>query len=54
MEMKILILILEQVILDSPDVYVINVNRANYKEKLFLGTFNLWLSGSDGTDSIIN
>jgi hypothetical protein len=33
---------------DSPDLYVINVNRANYKEKLFLGTFNLWLSGSDG------
>lgn len=36
---------------NSPDVYVINVNRANYKEKLFLGTFNLWLSGSDGTNS---
>lgn len=36
---------------DSPDIYVINVNRANYKEKLFLGTFNLWLSGSDGTNS---
>jgi hypothetical protein len=35
---------------NSPDVYVINVNRANYKEKLFLGTFNLWLSGSDGTN----
>jgi len=34
---------------DSPDIYVINVNRANYKEKLFLGTFNLWLSGSNGT-----
>jgi len=36
---------------DSPDVYIINVNRANYKEKLFLGTFNLILSGSDGTNS---
>ena len=36
---------------DSPDMYVINVNRANYKEKLFLGTFSLWLSGSDGTNS---
>ena len=36
---------------NSPDIYVINVNRANYKEKLFLGTFNLWLSGSDGTNS---
>jgi hypothetical protein len=35
---------------NSPDVYVINVNRANYKEKLFLGTFNLWLSGSDGVN----
>jgi hypothetical protein len=35
---------------DSPDVYIININRANYKEKLFLGTFNLWLSGSDGTN----
>ena len=34
----------------SPDLYVININRANYKEKLFLGTFNLSLSGSDGTD----
>jgi hypothetical protein len=36
---------------DSPDLYVININRANYKEKLFLGTFNLALSGSDGTNS---
>ncbi len=35
---------------NSPDIYVINVNRANYKEKLFLGTFNLWLSGSDGVN----
>ena len=30
----------------SPDVFVININRANYKEKLFPGTFNLSLSGS--------
>ena len=30
----------------SPDFYVININRANYKEKLFPGTFNLTLSGS--------
>jgi len=35
---------------NSPDFYVININRANYKEKLFLGTFNLALSGSDGTN----
>jgi hypothetical protein len=31
---------------NAPDFYVINVNRANYKEKLFIGTFNLLLSGS--------
>jgi hypothetical protein len=31
---------------NSPDFYVININRANYKEKLFVGTFNLILSGS--------
>jgi hypothetical protein len=31
---------------NSPDFYVININRANYKEKLFPGTFNLILSGS--------
>jgi hypothetical protein len=31
---------------NSPDFYVININRANYKEKLFIGTFNLLLSGS--------
>jgi len=36
---------------NSPDFYIISLNRANYKEKLFPGTFNLWLSGSDGTDS---
>ena len=32
---------------NSPDFYVININRANYKEKLFVGTFNLALSGSE-------
>lgn len=31
---------------NSPDFYVINISRANYKEKLFLSTFNLSLSGS--------
>jgi hypothetical protein len=35
---------------NSPDFYVINISRANYKEKLFLSTFNLSLSGSDGTN----
>jgi hypothetical protein len=34
----------------SSDLFVINVNRTNYKEKLFPGTFNLALSGSDGTN----
>ena len=34
---------------DSRDMYVINVNRARYKEKLFPGTFNLVVSGSDGS-----
>jgi hypothetical protein len=31
---------------NSPDLYVININRANYKEKLFPGTFNLKLGSS--------
>jgi len=35
---------------DSRDIFVLNVNRARYKEKLFPGTFNLVLSGSDGTE----
>jgi len=35
----------------SADIFVLNVNRARYKEKLFPGTFNLVLSGSDGTDT---
>ena len=33
----------------SRDIYVINVERARYKESLFPATFNLVLSGSDGT-----
>ena len=35
---------------DSRDIYVLNINRARYKEKIFPGTFNLVLSGSDGTN----
>lgn len=31
---------------NAPDFYVLNINRTNYKEKLFPGTFNLTLSGS--------
>lgn len=30
----------------SVDMYVLAINRTRYKEKLFLGTFNLYLSGS--------
>jgi hypothetical protein len=37
----------------SPDIFVININRTNYKEKLFPGTFNLALSGSDGTNQAL-
>ena len=36
---------------NSRDIYILNVNRARYKEKLFPGTFNLVLSGSDGTET---
>jgi hypothetical protein len=36
---------------NSRDIFVLNVNRARYKEKLFPGTFNLVLSGSDGTQT---
>ena len=35
---------------DSRDIYILNINRARYKEKIFPGTFNLVLSGSDGTN----
>jgi hypothetical protein len=31
---------------NSPDIIVLNISRVNYKEKLFLSTFNLTLSGS--------
>lgn len=34
----------------SPDCYVLNINRAQYKEKLFLNTFNLKLTS--GSNSI--
>jgi hypothetical protein len=36
---------------DSRDMYALTVNRARYKEKIFPGTFNLVLSGSDGSVS---
>ena len=34
---------------NSPDFYVLNISRANYKEKLFLSTFNLALFGTDAS-----
>ena len=36
---------------DSRDIFALTVNRARYKEKLFPGTFNLVLSGSDGSSA---
>lgn len=34
---------------NSRDLFALTINRARYKEKLFPGTFNLVLSGSDGS-----
>lgn len=39
---------------DSNDFYLININRSKYKEKLFLSTFNLILTGPSGSVSITN
>ena len=39
---------------DSEDLYVLNIERARYKEKLFLSTFNLHLSGSSGSIQLTN
>jgi hypothetical protein len=38
----------------SEDVYVINVERARYKEKLFLNTFNLRLRCASGSINLTN
>lgn len=38
----------------SPDVYVINIERSRYKEKLFLNTFNLKLTCPSGSINITN
>jgi len=38
----------------SPDIFVINISRTNYKEKLFLSTFNLVLSSSINTINLTN
>ena len=39
---------------NSPDLIVLNVSRANYKEKLFLSTFNLTLTGSGNIINLTN
>jgi len=39
---------------ESKDIIVINLERARYKEKLFLNTFNLHLSGSSGLIQLTN
>ena len=38
----------------SPDVYVINVNRTQYKEKLFLNTFNIKLTNNTSSLYLTN
>ena len=39
---------------ESEDLYVININRTRYKEKLFLSTFNLKLTGISGSINLTN
>ena len=39
---------------ESNDVYIINIGRARYKEKLFLNTFNLHLSCPSGSIELTN
>ena len=39
---------------DSNDIYVINVNRARYREKMDPGNWSLQLSGSNGTFTFID
>lgn len=39
---------------DSPDLIAIQIDRNRYRESLFLGTFNLYLSGSDGLVKLSN
>jgi hypothetical protein len=35
--------------LNSPDIWALNVDRNRYKESLFPGTFNITISGSEGS-----
>lgn len=37
---------------NAQDIYVLNINRTKYKEKLFLSTFNLYVSGTTGVNKI--
>jgi len=39
---------------NSDDIYVINVSRARYKEKMDAGNWSLVLSGSTGTHTLID
>ena len=39
---------------DSEDIYVINVSRARYKEKMDAGNWSLKLSGSNGISTLID
>ena len=39
---------------NSSDIFVLNISRANYKEKLFLSTFNLTLSNLTNTINLTN
>ena len=39
---------------DSDDIYVINVSRARYKEKMDAGNWSIILSGSTGTHTLID
>lgn len=39
---------------DSDDIYVINVARARYKEKMDAGNWSLVISGSSGTSTLID
>ena len=41
-------------IYDSSEIYVINVSRARYKEKMDAGNWELTLSGSTGTHTLID
>ena len=43
-----------ELIHDSDDIYVINIARARYKEKMDAGNWRLFLSGSNGISTLID